>query len=113
MTSSPQALQSSIATDGNVSIDSIITKPSLTSSRLQSDSTSCGSGDNTPDPSHEDHPLLNDSRVTANSDDLLKSEMPSEKVQYMPCNVNLKVNCFIVEINDRKAVRRVGHSSKC
>ena len=79
VTSSSQVLQSSIVTDGNISIDSIITKPSL---RLHPDAT-CVSDDNTPNLSNENHPLLSDSQITTNSDDLLKLEVTSDQVS---CN---------------------------
>ena len=84
VTGSSQVLQSTIATDDNISIENIITKPSLTSSRLYSDAT-CDSDDNTP---NENHPLLSDSQVTTNSDDLLKSEVTSDQVS---CSND---NCF-------------------
>ena len=106
VTSSPQVLQSSIDTDANVSVDTIITKPALTSSRLQSDTTES----NTPIPSHDNHPLLNDNRVTAD-DDVLKSEVTSDKVL---CNDNLE-HCimyrFIVEVNNGETVGRIRDSS--
>ena len=77
MTGSSQVLQSTIATDvNNISIESIITKPSLTSSRLHSDAT-CDNDDNTPD---ENHPLLSASQITTSSNDLLKSEVTSDQV---------------------------------
>ena len=82
VTGSSQVLQSSVATDvtdGNISIESIITKPSLTSSRLHSD-TACDSDDNTPHLSNEHYPLLSDAQMTTNSDDLSKSEVTSDQV---------------------------------
>ena len=88
VTSSPQVLQSSVATDSNVSIDSDKTRPSLASSRLQYDIT-CDSEDTVPHPSsHEDHPLLSDKQNTANSVDILKSEVTIDKV---PLDDGMKV----------------------
>lgn len=77
VTGSSQVLQSTIATDVNISIESVITKPSLTSSRLHSDAT-CDSDDNAP---NENHPLLSDSEITTNNDDLFKLEVTSDQVQ--------------------------------
>ena len=83
------SLQSSVTTaDGDISIDSIVTKP-LTSSRLSCDANS---DINVANQTNENHPLLNDSRITANSDDLLKSEVTSDKVHtYVALSDNLNV----------------------
>ena len=85
------SLQSSVTTaDGDISIDSIVTKP-LTSSRLSCDANS-DSDINVANQTNENHPLLNDSRITANSDDLLKSEVTSDKVHtYVALSDNLNV----------------------
>ena len=78
MTGSSEVLQSSAVTDGNISIENIITKPSLTCSRLYSD-TVCDGDDNASNLSHEALPLLSDSRITAITD-LSKSEVTRDQV---------------------------------
>ena len=78
MTGSSQVLQSGAVTDGNISIGSIITKPSLTSSRLYSDTT-CNGDDNASNLFHETLPLLSDSRINAITD-LSKSEVATDQV---------------------------------
>lgn len=107
------SLQSNVTTtDGDVSIDSIVTKP-LTSSRLSCD-TNSESDINAGAHSNETHPLLNDSRITADSnDDILKSEVTIDKVHmYVYIGDNTDVNdVFIAEINNSETIGRVGYSS--